>query len=189
VKKNALVFLGALTLCLVVAGGGIFFGVYNVAATEREPAAVAWFLETVRERSVAVRAARVPVPSDLDLAERRRRGLAPYHRLCSSCHGAPGIEPAEMGRGLSPPAPDLQPSRPLSERQAQEAFWIIRHGIRMTGMPAYGPSLEDQEIWDLVAFLSELAELSPGEYGSRLRQAGQGEEPESGEESDPRDGS
>jgi mono/diheme cytochrome c family protein len=82
--------------------------------------------------------------------------------MCVSCHGAPGVDASPVGEGLNPPAPDLTLAR-IQERSDGELFWLVQNGIRMTGMPAFGPTHRDEEIWEIVAFLRHLPELTPEE--------------------------
>ncbi len=89
------------------------------------------------------------------------------------------MDPSEIGEGLNPPAPDLtQPS--VQSKTDGELFWIVQNGIRMTGMPAFGPTHKDEEIWTLVTFMRHLPELTADEEavlerGRRRRRAGEPE--------------
>ena len=82
--------------------------------------------------------------------------------MCVTCHGAPGVDASEAGEGLNPPAPDLTTGK-VQKRTDGELFWLVQGGIRMTGMPAFGPTHKDEEIWKIVAFLRRLPALSPEE--------------------------
>ncbi len=99
-----------------------------------------------------------------------RGGLAHYKGMCVGCHGAPGVDPSEAGEGLNPPASDLTLGR-VQKRTDGELFWLIQNGVRMTGMPAFGPTHKDEEIWKIVAFLRHLPALTPEEE-KILREAG-----------------
>lgn len=149
-------------------------GAVNVAATQPHLPVVHWFLDTLQERSVADRAGTAPIPEDLSAPHRVSRGLRHYHRMCVMCHGAPGVQPAWVGQGLNPNPPELWQAaeREIGEADAARDFWVIKHGIRMTGMPALAPTHGDDEIWDLVAFLQHLPEMSPDAYASEVREAG-----------------
>jgi mono/diheme cytochrome c family protein len=82
--------------------------------------------------------------------------------MCATCHGAPGKEPEELARGLNPPAPDLAHS--TVDLSPSEMFLIVKNGIKMTGMPAWGPTHSDSTIWAMVAFLQRLQTLTPETY-------------------------
>jgi mono/diheme cytochrome c family protein len=88
--------------------------------------------------------------------------------MCVSCHGEPGKTPSEVGKGLNPQAPEL--STTAGEWSDSEIHWIIRNGVRMTGMPAFGETHDEKEIWSLVAFIRTMADLSSEQYG-RLAKA------------------
>jgi mono/diheme cytochrome c family protein len=67
----------------------------------------------------------------------------------------------EISRGLYPRAPELRRKTYLT---AAEQFWIVKHGVKMTGMPAWGVTHDDQLLWDVVAFVRKLPELTPEQY-------------------------
>jgi mono/diheme cytochrome c family protein len=87
------------------------------------------------------------------------RGLALFRTHCVTCHGAPGVDPTDGGASLNPPAPGLTLAR-VQARSDGELKWIVSNGIRMTGMPAFGASRSEEEVWQLVAALRRLPELS-----------------------------
>lgn len=133
-----------------------YSGFYDVAAGSGHTRIVGWYLDTLRERSVAVRADEVEVPADLDESRRIEAGAGHYKDMCAGCHGFPGRDPNESF-GPAPPA--------LYQQQvpAGEAFWVAKHGIKMTAMPGHGDH-SDEEIWDTVAFVRALPKMSPEEY-------------------------
>jgi mono/diheme cytochrome c family protein len=97
-------------------------------------------------------------------------GLALFRTHCVACHGAPGADPTEGGASLNPPAPGLTLAR-VQARSDGELQWIVSNGIRMTGMPAFGASRSEEEVWQLVAALRRLPRLTP-EDRRILRAAG-----------------
>ena len=89
-----------------------------------------------------------------------RAGLARYDQLCRACHGAPGGPLGALGGGLNPPPPDL--SREQTQRRTDgQLYFVLRHGVRHTGMPAFGATRSERELWELVSFLRYLPHLSP----------------------------
>ncbi len=149
-------FLVGGIIAVVVALGG-----YNVAATatpSRLESRVALF---ALNRSVARRApvAKNPHPAT---PETWKAGLPHYRENCVMCHGAPGVDPAELGMGLNPPAPDLTLPR-VQGRPDGEMYWLVANGVRTTGMPAFSPTHKPNEIWQIVAFLRHLPELTAEE--------------------------
>jgi mono/diheme cytochrome c family protein len=138
-------------------------GAFGVAATSNNPAFLDWLLVTDRDAVTEGHARGITVPS-LDDEAMVRRGLEHYDGMCVGCHGAPGVAPAPPGKGLNPRPPALAKMGTMSTADEAEAFWIIKHGIRMTGMPAFGPTHRDDQIWDMVAFLARLQHLNPEQY-------------------------
>ena len=126
-------------------------------------------------RSIARRAPKASNP--LSGADVVRAGLAHYREMCVSCHGAPGVDASEAGEGLNPPAPDLTLER-VQRRTDGELFWIVQQGIRMTGMPASGPTHKDQEIWKIVAFLRHLPRITKDEQAALKLNTSEGEKPQ-----------
>lgn len=151
----------ALVLLLIAAGAVVATGAFDVAAT-RPPGTIEKRLAGMTlDRSVAKRAPdrKNPVAPSPEVFA---RGLRGYKEMCVTCHGAPGVDPSEAGQGLNPPAPDLTLAK-VQARSDGELFWIIQNGIRMTGMPAFGPTHKEQAIWRMVAFVRHLPELSKDE--------------------------
>lgn len=151
-----------------------YTGAIDVAATHDHLSGVHWYLETTQARSVAARAEGIEPPTDLSSPQRVTRGLVGYHEMCAGCHGAPGLEPDWMGQGLNPAPPALweEGEREIAEAQAARDYRVIEHGIRMTGMPALAPTHGEEEIWDLVAFVQHLPQMSPEAYATSVEEAG-----------------
>jgi len=150
-------------ILLLAAGAAAFFlsGTFDFAATAHPGKLEKRLAEAALDRSVARRAPKTANPAAAS-PDVLRTGLAHYRGMCVTCHGAPGVDPSEIGMGLNPPAPDLTVTK-VQSRTDGELFWLVSHGIRMTGMPAFGPTHEDDEIWKIVAFLRHLPELTKEE--------------------------
>ncbi len=86
-------------------------------------------------------------------------GMKLYTTNCARCHGAPGHPEKQFGHPFYPPAPNFLEEAP--DMAANENFYIIKHGIRWTGMPAWGSALSDDQIWELTTFLSHMNKLPP----------------------------
>jgi len=165
--------IGALLLLVAAAAVAIYAGLYNVAADIPHTQPVYWLFDTVRQRSVAARARDIVVPNDLDDTNRISRGAGQYAEMCSGCHLAPGMKRTEISRGLYPRAPELRRKTDLTPA---EQFWIVKHGVKMTGMPAWGVTHEDELLWDVVAFVRKLPELTPEQYEALVKNAPKHEE-------------
>ena len=164
---NWLLFLGGSLFVVVAAAAiAIYAGIFNVAADVPHTQPVYWLMKSVRERSVAIRAADIVVPADLGDVRRVASGAGQYAEMCSSCHLAPGMKRTEISRGLYPRAPELRRGGGLTPA---EEFWVVKHGLKMTGMPAWGVTHSDEVLWDVVAFLRKLPELTPDQYQALVK--------------------
>jgi mono/diheme cytochrome c family protein len=156
--------LGVLFGILLVAVGAaaiVYTGSFNTSATVPPSKAENALATLALNKSVARRAPprKNPLPAS---AENLRGGLAHFRENCVVCHGAPGVDPGEIGQGLNPGAPDLTLPR-VQKRSDGELFWITGNGIRMTGMPAFSPTHGENEIWQMVLFLRHLPEITDEE--------------------------
>lgn len=154
-----------ITIVTVVAalfvGAGVFVvsGVYNVGADAPHWPITYKIMQTVRDRSIAVRADQLSVPN-LEDPQLILKGAGQYAAMCTGCHLAPGMHDSELRPGLYPQPPDL--SRHVVEPKV--AFWAIKHGIKMSAMPAWGASHDDATIWSMVAFLQKLRGMTAAQY-------------------------
>ncbi|MGE5470424.1 MAG: c-type cytochrome [Bacteroidota bacterium] len=165
-KKILFVFLGAVLIaaaaCGVVQAGGLSF-----AADQPHSASLMALIGWARERSLARAVAELVPPKDLVDPARVRRGAGNYDAMCVECHLAPGVEPTEISRGLYPAPPKL--AQATVNPDAARRFWIIKHGIKGSGMPAWSQGgMDDAAIWDLVAFLKILPDLAPAAYRQQV---------------------
>lgn len=152
-----LALLGALAAAVVVWGG-----LYNVAATAQHLQPVFSVVTRAMHQSVRLRARDVRVPPGLDDARVVRRGALCFQANCVQCHGAPGVAPDPIGRSMQPlPGPLHMAAHDWS---AAELYWITRHGIKMSGMPAWEFRMDESDLWAVVAFLNRLPELRPSDY-------------------------
>jgi mono/diheme cytochrome c family protein len=165
--------IGSVLVLVGAVAGAIYAGLYNIAADIPHPQPVYWLLDTIRQRSVAARARDIVVPHDLDDANRISKGAGEYAEMCSGCHLAPGMKRTEISQGLYPRAPEL---RRETDLMPAEQFWIIKHGVKMTGMPAWGVTHDDELLWDVVAFVRKLPELTPEQYQALVKNAPKHEE-------------
>ncbi|MGQ0430519.1 MAG: c-type cytochrome, partial [Gammaproteobacteria bacterium] len=92
-----------------------------------------------------------------------------YDAMCAGCHLTPGVEESELSAGLNPAPPSLA-RHPIDD--PAQAFWTIKHGVKMTGMPAWGRHMEDPHIWGLVAFLRQLPSMTPESYRALVAVSG-----------------
>ena len=166
------VLIGSIGTVGVAALGGIAYvysGGYNVAATEPHAPTVRWALDTSYQNSVQTRSDAIEAPADF-APEMVEAGGSRYAEMCAHCHGAPGAEPAGWSRGMRPEPPILWHA--ASEWDSQEVFWLVKNGVKMSGMPAFGPDHDDAAIWEVTAFVKELPGMQPETYESLTAGAG-----------------
>jgi hypothetical protein len=158
-------YLGMFGILLLVGiTTGILFvysGWYNIAADEPHWQVTTRMIEAMRTRSIEHRAGDITQVPRLDDPQLVLKGAGQYAAMCEGCHLAPGLRDTEISRGLYPRPPHLYERR-IDPRMA---FVVIKHGIKMTGMPAWGNGAHgDAELWSLVAFINQLPGMSPLQY-------------------------
>jgi Cytochrome C oxidase, cbb3-type, subunit III len=156
-------FIGGIGFTLViVAGVGaayLYSGAFNVAASAPHNAFEQSLFRTAMRRSVVVMSRSVSQRFTDDMV---KDGLDHYEDMCGGCHGGPSGERSEIGKGLNPQAPDLADAVPAwSPRQL---FWIVKNGLKMTGMPSFGKTHDDNQVWSIVAFIEQLPGMSYEQY-------------------------
>jgi mono/diheme cytochrome c family protein len=161
ISRDILVGISA-TIALMLIGVVAFVGsgVYNIGADDHHTAPVLALIEELRERSIGARADAIDVPR-LEDPSKISAGAARYSALCVGCHLAPGMMKSDLRKGLYPHPPNLAQE---DTRDARRAFWTIKHGIKMSAMPAWGGSLNDESIWDIVAFIRQMPGMTPETY-------------------------
>jgi mono/diheme cytochrome c family protein len=155
--------LGVLLLLLAVVAAGcafVWFGVYDVGADVPHTRPMLVLMQTLRARSIHVRAQGLMPPPDLQDPKRVLAGAGHYAAMCTGCHLAPGVPDSEIRPGLYPQPPNLSQQRV----DPRDAFWVIKHGVKMSAMPAWGLTHDDATIWDMVAFVQRLPNLTPAQY-------------------------
>ncbi|MES2585247.1 MAG: c-type cytochrome [Pseudomonadota bacterium] len=157
------------TMGMVGAAGFIWAGLYDVGATRQHLQPVFSVLEVAMHRSVRLHARNIE-PPPLEDEAMVRRGATCFQNKCEQCHGAPGVAQGDIGKGMQPlPGPLVDAMQTFHPR---ELYWITRHGIRLSGMPAWEYRLTDGEIWDVVAFLQRLPRLTPQAYAEMAQRQG-----------------
>lgn len=155
--------IGGLVLIILI-GGSIFtyFGFYNVAATIPHSSLIQWLLSTISDRSVVHHAEGISPPSYLNNPEIIKAGFIKYQNDCVWCHGTPISYPGKIGKGLNPTPPKLWES--AKKLSAGEMYWVIKNGIKMTGMPYWSHEYKEEDTWSVVAFLKQLPNISAQQY-------------------------
>jgi len=138
-----------------------FSGMYQVGADVPHWSITRHAIGMVREHAVERRVADIKRPP-LDDPALIKLGAEHYSEMCTGCHLAPGMGHSELRDGLYPQPPNLTRFAP----DPAEAFWVIKHGLKMTAMPAWGATHDDHTIWAMVAYLQKQPRMSAAEYQS-----------------------
>ena len=161
-----------LAVASVAAGAvlGIFVwsGIYNIGADDTHTKPVYALLQAMREQSINRHASSIKVP-DLSDPALIRQGAGNYDSMCTGCHLAPGMESTELSKGLYPAPP---PFATTEVGDPAHHFWVVKHGIKASGMPAWGKSMDDQYIWGMVALIQQLPKLDAEQYRALVASSG-----------------
>ncbi|WP_322617124.1 cytochrome c [Pseudomonas sp. BIC9C] len=168
-KRTIKTLTAASVVAAIVGGGVVYFGVFNVGADDPHSQPVHSLLSIARDRSIEVRSRDIEVP-DLTDEALIRAGAGNYNAMCIGCHLAPGVAQTELSKSLYPAPPNL--SSLGVDGNPAAAFWIIKHGIKSTGMPAWGKSMADPYIWGMVAFLQQLPGMDAQGYRALAASSG-----------------
>lgn len=163
---------GLLGLAVVAIVAGIvvmYSGIIDVGATNPHHPITEFVLSTTMDNSVKHHAKGIKAPP-LDDPKMVMDGFRHYREMCVGCHLAPGINSSEIRKGLMPEPPKLR--EVVDEWAPNELFWVIKNGVKMTGMPAWGPTHSDEKIWGMVAFLEKLPHMTAGQYKEMDKAAG-----------------
>jgi mono/diheme cytochrome c family protein len=152
---------GTLAVLAVIGLLVVYTGAYNVAATPEHRSITRWALETNFHNSVEARAADSVAPDTITPAM-IAAGASAYKSMCQQCHAGPGAEREEWASGMRPRPPHL--TEAAAEWELAQVYWIAKHGVKMTGMPAFGPSHDDHTLWSIAAFVKELPAMTPERY-------------------------
>lgn len=168
--KKTIKTLVAASIAAGITGTAVtYFGIVNVGADAPHSKIVYSFLTMARDRSIEVRAKNIEVPN-LDDRAMIKAGAGNYNAMCVGCHLAPGIEATELSQALYPAPPNL--AKTQMSRPPAETFWVIKHGIKASGMPAWGKSMADPYIWAMVAFLQQLPAMEKAQYQALVASSG-----------------
>lgn len=157
---------GATSLALALAAIGlivVYTGAYNIAATEEHASITRWAFDTTFHSSVERRAGSVALPERFT-PRMVESGARMYQEMCQQCHAGPGVERASWARGMRPQPPHL--TEEAAEWEPAEVFWLVKHGAKMTGMPAFGPTHDDDALWSIAAFVREMPAMTPERYAA-----------------------
>ncbi len=156
--KTIVVFLLIVAVCGAIV---VVSGIAPIAASSGHWEITKWFLNFSKKRAVATHSMMIEVP-ELDIQAKIVQGAGHYEIGCRQCHGSPGKSPPRIVSLMTPKPPDI--ASVVSKREPQELFYIVKHGIMLTGMPAWPSQERDDEVWSVVAFLLKYPQLSEADY-------------------------
>ncbi|MCP5246418.1 MAG: c-type cytochrome [Burkholderiales bacterium] len=167
---------GFMLVVAIAAGYMMSAGVYNIAATDKHWLITEKLIEWMRNNSIAARADELEVPI-MEETKYLTTGAAHYDAMCTICHLAPGQELTELAQGLYPQAPvfyqrKLPAGTDAIESQTKAYFWVIKNGIKMTAMPAWGLTHDDETIWAMAFFVQQLGTMSVDQYHELISKYG-----------------
>lgn len=160
-----LVLIGCVAFWVLVDRGHV-----DVSADGEHWPVTSWLLTTARESAVARQAQGIPdrLPDLSDRDELLATVIA-YEDMCAACHTPPGGSPTVLAQGLNPPPPELSESAPRLD--PEELFWVAKHGIRRTGMPAWGLTHDDDDLWPIIALITRFPDFGDDDYQDLLEAA------------------
>lgn len=152
--KRSLLIVASVFAFLLLVGGAAAFQ-FNLSALP-EPGRMETLLATKGKRLLIRIASRKEIPPPpTDIQTSLTEGDRLFGTDCSECHGYSGRKPTDAGRWMYPRAADLG-SAGVQQYSDQELFWIVKNGIRLSGMPAFGRVESDEHLWDLVHYVRTL---------------------------------
>ncbi len=155
----------------IALGGGILaVGGFMVAASGIVPIKASsghwriteWVLRFGMKRSMATHSLTIKVPENLADRSLVKKGAGYYEVGCRSCHGEPGKPLPRIAAHMTPTPPDLV--QRVRESDAKKLFYVVKHGVKFTGMPSWPAPQRDDEVWAMVAFLLEYPALDSAAY-------------------------
>lgn len=168
-------YILTVVIVLVVLGlGALLFawsGIYNIAATEPHWDVTVSLIDTLRDRSIETRSDEIKT-ADLNEPKFKEVAFPHYHEMCRLCHGAPGYPPEEFAEGLYPSPPLMTSGRIQGRLSEAEVYWVLKHGLKMTGMPAFGPTHSKDILWGLVDLAKEMPQISSKQYRQMVKKEG-----------------
>jgi len=164
------VFAGAalFALGLAIVGGAVAVsGVIPLKASAGHWAITQWLLDFGKRRSVATHTIAINAPDNLDNPALVMKGAAHYELGCRPCHGSPDLPRPPVVERMTPVPPYLPET--LGRWEPEEVFYIVKHGLKFTGMPAWPAAARDDEVWAMTAFLEAFPGMNAERYAGLVR--------------------
>lgn len=166
--RSIMTLVAVLLIAVIMTAALLWSGTFNFAADEPHWSVTYDLIKFAREQSIDAHRDGLQAP-DLANAALVSGGAGNYDAMCTGCHLKPGLRENELRTALYPQPIDLTSTR---ESDPLRDFLIIKHGVKMSGMPAWGRSMGDEYIWGIVAFLQQLPALTTGSYAAMVDASG-----------------
>jgi mono/diheme cytochrome c family protein len=166
------VLLSILFFCFILLAGVayyVFSGTYDIAASTPHWDITLEGIEVLRDRSILAHSRDISAPSLKD-PKLMHTGLSHFQETCRLCHGAPGYPRLDFAMGLYPSPPELN-AKDVQAWNDGQLYWIAKNGLKMTGMPAFGYTQTDEELWGIVAVVRALPNLNEEGYKGLVESA------------------
>ena len=168
---GTLLLLALIALIVVLTGG------YNVAASDRHNPVVGWALTTTMRNAVQNAAGDLTAPAEITPAM-IEAGAGEYKAMCAHCHGGIGEDRAEWAETMRPIPPAL--AHAAARWSIEEVHWLVNHGVKMSGMPAFGPTHHEATLWNIAAFVKAMPDMTEAQYAAFPMGHGGGEHSHAG---------
>lgn len=153
-RHKAWLTLVILLVLIIIASVYVIFHA-NIAAVGGPGPTETAVANSARRWYVSRAARTVPSPDIPNNAANVSAGDSLYSMECGSCHGADGRTPAPIGQAMYPRVPSLS-SAAVQKLSDKELFWIIKNGIRLSGMPGFQHINSDRELWQITYYVRSL---------------------------------
>ncbi|MEF2070220.1 c-type cytochrome [Consotaella aegiceratis] len=156
--------VGTVVVLAVLGFGYAWSGLVPIRASSGHFPPWAWFLHWTMQNAAQKQSLGISVPEDIDLTDPAliKRAAGHFAGECAPCHGSPAEPQSPVIQSMTPAPPRLAGT--VGDYADRELFWIVKHGIKYTGMPAWPSQERDDEIWAQVAFLKALPSMSTEDY-------------------------
>lgn len=156
--------IGVAAFIALAGAAGAFTAIVGlpvVKASSGHWAITEWVLQNSKQRSVSLHSMNLTAP-ELDDERLVLIGAGHYESGCRFCHGAPGMPQPRVPQAMLPrPPPMVEAARKYT---AEELFYIVKHGLKFAGMPAWPAQEREDEVWPVVAFILKTPGMDEAAY-------------------------
>lgn len=149
-------WLVAVVIIVIVLGAAAYWiATVDISAVQSPGGVETSVADSMREWYIGRGAKTVPAPTIENNSESISQGEALYSMSCAQCHGVGGRKPMPIGDWMNPRVPNLS-SADVQQMSDKEIFWVIKNGVRLSGMPGFAKLATDPEIWQMTYYVRSL---------------------------------